>query len=112
MKISLGFQSLPPDSAAAARACLVINLLFLPGFGSWIAGRKVGAGQITLALIGFAMSTIWMVSFVGVWITRGEYPWTGGPHLRLGLVGMAAFALAWLWALGTSLSIVRQSRRD
>jgi hypothetical protein len=32
-------------------------------------------------------------------------------HLRLALLGVAIFFLAWLWALTTSLAIVRASRK-
>jgi hypothetical protein len=65
MKISLGFNSLPPRDVAAARSCLAINLLSLPGLGSWIAGRKRGVVQMAMALTSLGLTIAWFVTFLG-----------------------------------------------
>ena len=112
MKISLGYNSLPPRDVAAARSCVAINLLCLPGLGSWIAGRKSGVLQMAMALIGLGLTTFWFVTFLGDWVRTQQYPWEGGAHLGLGLMGLDLFILAWLWSLGTGLSILRQARSE
>jgi hypothetical protein len=110
MKISSGFKSLPPDSVAAARSCLTINLLGLPGLGSWIAGRRVGLIQAALALLGMIVTATGCISFVVAWIRAGQLPETLMSDLRLSFEGVALFLTGWVWALITSLSIMRIAR--
>ena len=91
----------------------MLNLLGLPGLGSWLDGRRIaGLAQMTLTLTGFGLTSFWFVSFVRrLWATHAV-PWDGGPHFRLGLLGLALFAGSWFWALGTSLSILRSAGKD
>jgi hypothetical protein len=89
---------------------LLTNVLVLPGLGSILGGNRVGWVQAPLAIAGFVLTSVWAVSFAVGWVRAGTFPSEGGPHLRLGLVGVALFVVAWFWALGTSLRILRQSR--
>jgi hypothetical protein len=104
-----------------AQACLAANL-GLPGAGSLMAGRRVGYGQVLLALTGVGLTLVFGLRFM-VWFFQNleqiRAPevdpfvvlaelWR---HLRWALTGMMIFVLAWLWALVTSLDIVRESRR-
>jgi hypothetical protein len=107
MKISWAFNSLPPNSVAAARSCLTINLLGLPGLGSWIAGRKVGLIQGAMAITGLIMTVACLVFFVAAWIRTGSLPEGFPPHLLLGVAGVFVFGLAWLWSLATGLAMLR-----
>jgi hypothetical protein len=95
---------------ARAWACLMTNLLVLPGLGSLLAGRRAGWAQAALALIGFALTTVWLVWFVVDWSRTGSFPLDGGPYLPAGLLGVLLFAASWGWGLGTGLGVVRESR--
>ena len=110
MKISWAFNSLPPDSVAAARSCLTINLLGLPGLGSWIAGRKVGLIQAIFALLGLIVTATGCISFVVAWIHAGQLPETLMSNLLLSFEGVALFLTGWVWALMTGLSIMHTAR--
>lgn len=94
-----------------AQTCLWLNLLALPGLGTWLAGKRfVGVVQAVLALAGFVLTGFWILSYMALWLRTEEFPADGGPHLRLGLLGVVLFAVAWVWALGTSLRVLRKSR--
>jgi hypothetical protein len=95
---------------AAAWSGMAANLLVLPGLGSLMAGRKVGWLQAVLASSGALLSLLWLVSFVRACIRLGAVPLDAGPDLGVGLAGIAAFGVAWLWALVTSLDVVRRAR--
>jgi hypothetical protein len=95
---------------ARAWACLMTNLLVLPGLGSLLAGRRVGWLQAALALVGFALSTVWLVWFVATFFREGGFPLDGGPYLPAGLLGVLVFAVSWVWGLLTGLRVVRESR--
>ncbi len=95
-----------------ARNHLLVNLLVLPGLGSLLARRKAGWLQMLAALAGFALTTRWFIAFVVACVSQGEIPIDDGPHLRMGLLGVGLFGLAWGWALATGLSIVRRARRE
>ena len=101
----------PPLSRAAARNCLLINQLATPGLGSIMAGRVwPGIAQLTLAAAGCGLVIAWFAQ-VSVQVykqfTAGE---ESHPSGRLGQIGAAVFVLAWLWALSSSLDILRAAR--
>ncbi len=78
-----------------------------------MAGRLVaGTGQILLAVAGFGMVMGWFV-----WVAfRAYQEFRGEAEPRsfawLGEAGAATFAGAWLWALVTSLSLLREARAN
>jgi len=105
-----------------ALACCSTNL-GLPGFGSLMAGRKIGYPQAVLCVAGFALTILFGAKFI-VW---GVQHWSElrNPNsdpfdslvalwlaCRWTLLGMALFALAWLWAGITSLRILNGARRQ
>ena len=95
----------------SARNYLLTNLLVLPGLGSWLAGKRfVGVLQAALTLTGFGLTGFWFVSFLGACVQTETFPADGGPHLLLGLIGVALCLAGWFWALGTSLRILRATR--
>jgi hypothetical protein len=121
MKISLALGPRQPLSRQTAWGCLTTNLA-LPGFGSLIAGRAVGYFQAALTVIGFGITLVFGLRFI-VWCLKN---WSRlyGPEsdpsesfglmwsmVRWPLLGMGVFAATWLWALGTSESIVREAKR-
>jgi len=77
-----------------------------------MAGRILpGIGQLVLAVSGFAMVIAWFVTVIIqlYGLIRGD----ANPQsvAWLGLAGFGTFALAWLWALVTSVSILREANR-
>jgi len=79
-----------------------------------MAGRLIaGIGQLLLAVTGFAMVVAWFVTVVIQF-----YSLIGGGNTNprsvawLGLAGFGVFVLAWLWALVTSLSLLREASRN
>jgi len=96
-----------------ARNAVLINQFATPGLGSIIAGRYVsGIGQLLLAVTGFSLFIIWfgaiMRQFYGQIQGNVEVKSVGW----LGLTGLAIFAAAWVWALATSISIMREVKRN
>jgi hypothetical protein len=105
-----------------AKACLTANL-GLPGAGSLLAGRRSGYGQVLVAFAGVGLTLGFGLAFL-IWFFRNRTQLQTSDadplgtlamlweHLRWPLAGIGLFAFAWLWALVTSLDIMRQSRRS
>jgi hypothetical protein len=121
MKISLAPGPRQALSPQTAWGCLTTNLA-VPGFGSLLAGRAIGYLQAVLGLIGLALTLGFGIRFFW-WFFRN---WSrmqdpaADPMAVLGelwqavrwpLLGIGLFAVSWLWALGTSWTIVREARR-
>jgi hypothetical protein len=105
-------RALAPVDETRAWACLGMNAA-MPGLGSALAGRfAAGAAQALLALAGAGACLWWIVLFVDEWRRLGHYPWGGGEHLVLGLLGIGLFAAGWLWSLATSAAVIRAARRN
>lgn len=121
MKISLARGPRQTLSRQTAWGCLTSNLA-LPGSGSLLAGYRTGYAQLLLAMIGLA-STMWFGIHFIVWallnwskiygpeidpIEALEEIWR---HLRWALLSLGIAALAWIWALVTSLQILHAARK-
>jgi hypothetical protein len=88
-----------------------MNLLVLPGLGSFLARRRIaGAAQAMLAVIGAGLSLWWLILLARQWSEEGYFPIDGGHDFRIGVSGVLVFALAWVWSLVTSLSVIRTAR--
>jgi hypothetical protein len=102
-----------PGSQSAARNAALVNQLATPGLGSLMAGRWIaGSGQLVLAVSGFVMVVVW---FFAVMIQYyGQV--TGNTEVRpvgwIGEIGAILFVAAWLWALVTSVSLLRAAKAD
>ncbi len=73
--------------------------------GRWIAG----IGQLLLAVVGCGFVVVWFCKVMSQVYQQFE---DGGPTRSvawLGEVGLLVFAVSWLWALVTSLSLMRQA---
>jgi hypothetical protein len=93
-----------------AWACLITNLLGVPGFGTLMVGRWEGVPQLALALAGGVLLTWWLVQVVMA-TARAQLPFPlEGTDLRLALWGGGLFAAAWLWALLSSAAVLRAAR--
>jgi hypothetical protein len=106
----------PADPAAGAlaraRLATLVNLAATPGLGSLMAGRWLaGAGQLLLALAGAVLLGWWMIG----WLLHFAAPMldraAAAPGHGRGLTGLALLAAGWLWALATSLDLLRRARR-
>jgi hypothetical protein len=102
-----------PISPAAARNYLLLNQLGTPGLGSIWGGRWIaGCLQLLCALAGFCLVAAWMA------LTLNEsyqlMSSSGEPRsfARLGIAGAVIFGVAWFWSLATSISLVRDARRQ
>jgi len=100
-----------PLSRARARNAVILNQLATPGLGSLLARRWVaGIGQLVLAVAGFVLICSWFISVIIALyqqINSDAHPHTAN---WLGWTGAAAFGLAWLWALWTSFSLLREAQ--
>jgi hypothetical protein len=117
MKISLALGPRQALSRQTAWGCLTTNLA-MPGFGSLVAGHRSGYFQAALAILGLILTTVFGIRSM-VWAVAN---WSSiqandvdpfDTLLRMWLVmrwafaGIAVFAIGWIWALGTSLLILR-----
>jgi hypothetical protein len=120
MKLSLACGPRRPLDRTDAWGCVTTNQFVLPGLGSLVAGRRTGYLQAALAVIGFVCSAMFAVWLIRTWLGLHPMPedwetWKAlfaqwKPHLILGAVGFGGFGIAWLWALASSLAILRESR--
>lgn len=98
---------------ASARNAVLVNQLATPGLGSLMAGRYVsGAGQLLLAITGFGLFLLWFVAVMRQFYGQIQGDVEVKPVGWIGLTGLAVFAAAWLWALATSISLLREARRN
>lgn len=119
MKPRSWFASVAQDRGAA-RACLATNLA-LPGFGTLMAGRWIGLVQALITVAAFALTVaggarflLWYVAHRAQFADPLADPLENLRALwraaRWPLLGMALFAVNWLWALASSLGILRAAR--
>jgi 4a-hydroxytetrahydrobiopterin dehydratase len=97
-------------SRAQARNAALLNQLGTPGLGSLLARRWVeGAGQLLLSVVGFGLVAVWfaqmMMGYYGQMF--GNNPAHRTTPLTKLVLGAGLFALAWVWSLATSFSLMR-----
>lgn len=111
----------PPSSATLSPAktwgYVLINQLAFPGLGTVLAKGRFGYLQAGIMVVGFTLAILFMVYyFVAIYHSiqsqgdieelRARYR----PHLWKLFWGLGLSALAWLWALVSSIAIFRASR--
>ena len=121
MKISLALGKRQPLSRQTAWGCFTTNLA-LPGFGSLVAGHGTGYAQAVLGVGGLMLTLIFGARFLGWYVAN----WSRlqGPQndpiaalaevlraVRWPALGIAVFAVGWLWALTTSWQILRSAKQ-
>jgi len=88
-----------------------MNLMVLPGLGSFLARRRIaGVLQAALAGTGAGLSVWWLFLLARQWAEDGYFPIDGGADFRIGIFGVLIFAAAWVWSLGTSLAVIHTAR--
>jgi hypothetical protein len=121
MKVSLALGPRRALSRQTAWGCLTTNIA-MPGFGSLVAGRVSGYGQVALALGGMALTVVFGARFIFWYIANWsrfhelEADTTAAlgemwQYLKWPFLGFGMFAVGWLWALATSLLIVSSARK-
>jgi hypothetical protein len=100
-------------TSTTARNAALINQCATPGLGSLMAGRYVaGGGQLALAIVGFSFVMAWFVAVMRQFYGQIEGNVEVKPVGWIGLTGLIVFGAAWLWSLLTSISLVREARRN
>ena len=107
-----------PLTVSKAWACVAMNQLAFPGAGTVMAGRKIGYVQGILMVSGFLLTMYFFLWYIGSlmqapfkndWNETAFYAevsrtkWTA-------ILGAIICAAAWLWALVSSLSILKEAR--
>jgi uncharacterized protein involved in response to NO len=97
--------------------------LTLPGFGTLMGGRASGYPQVALQGIAFLITMAFGGKFL-LWTVKNWSQITNpdsDPFTRLNelwlasrwvLLGIAVFAVAWVWSLASSLAIFRAATKD
>ena len=98
-----------------------MNQLAFPGLGTVWAGRCGGRVQVALMLAGFFVTTGFMCGVIFNMLhlaldfsDQGAEPsWAKyRPYFWIGGIGLGLCAVAWFWALNSSLGILRDQRRS
>lgn len=102
-----------PASLSAARNAAVVNQLATPGLGSLMAGRWIaGIGQLVLAVSGFVMVVVWFFAVMIQYYGQIAGDTVVRPVGWIGEIGAILFVAAWLWALVTSVSLLRVAQAN
>lgn len=116
MKISLALGRRQPLDRTMAWGCLTTNVT-VPGCGTLVAGRVSGYAQLVIAMIGMGASVYFGLKFIIWYGSNWAHMQQVQPdsaanfhelwmRLRWFLLSMGVFGVGWLWALGSSLSIL------
>jgi hypothetical protein len=90
-----------------------MNQFATPGLGSLMGRRFIaGTGQLALAIIGFLLFCAWFISVLIQYYALMAR--NIDPNLRPGLAfsGIGMVGLSWCWSWVTSLSLLREARRN
>jgi hypothetical protein len=124
MKTFSARADLETSARQTAWGCFTTNLV-MPGAGSLAGGRKIGAVQLVLCLAGLAVTMLCGVHFIFWTFAHWSELHNPSPdadplaalsglwrEVRWPLLGFALFALAWFWALFTSLALLSQTKKE
>ena len=92
-----------------------------PGLGTLVAGRRDGYVQLAIYLVAFALTSVFGVRFFLWYFTNHDrilalqenppaYLRELWMQVRWALLGIALFAFSWIWALITSLFLLRAAK--
>ena len=119
-KITSALRSPKPLNHETAWGCLVTNLCVMPGAGTLAAGRRIGLVQLAFGVTGAIVSVIGLIACIWYWTRVKRFPWGATsedyrdflPSFLIGLSGVAVFLIGWVWALVTSLGLLRLARKQ
>jgi hypothetical protein len=99
------------SSQSKAWACLMTNVLVLPGLGTLAGGRRAtGLVQAVLSLVGVVLVCVWLIAFVTTVVRTGELPSDLGRYGGLGMIGLLLAIVSWAWGLASGLALVREAK--
>jgi len=113
-----GLERMPQRTRAGLS--IAINQLAFPGLGTLMMGRPVGWAQAILMVAGFILATgfaLWVIvcsvryALNPAW-DESDYRAAYRPLRWVLSFGLALCAVAWVWALFSSIGIWRQARKD
>jgi hypothetical protein len=122
MKIFSARANHESSARETARGCFTTNLV-IPGLGSLVGGRKIGYLQLVLCYLGEGITLVFGVRLIywtlahwsNIYHPNAEDPLAAlrelWPQLRLPLLGIVLFVIAWLWALLTSYLLLDEAKR-
>ena len=96
----------------------LVNQFAFPGLGTIMMGRRVGYVQATIMLAGFFLTMGFLLWYLFCAARYATHPaWTEADFVscyrgyRWSLyLGLGLCAVAWIWALFSSIDILRQAR--
>lgn len=107
------FDRNKPLTFAAARNAALVNQLATPGLGTLMVGRiALGCSQLALAIAGFLAVLTWFGCVLHQYYGQISGDVTVRPVAWLGISGGILFIASWVWALFTSLGLIREARRS
>ncbi len=104
-----------PKKTGSGRAlsCFLVNQFATPGLGS-IMGRRFlpGIGQLILSVTGFVLVLFWFFMTLAQYYSQINSDAPVKSYAQFGEAGALVFAVAWVWALFTSFSLIRVTKAE
>lgn len=118
MKTSSGAPNRPLPKRPPAVLWAIVNQLAFPGLGTLMTGRRVGYAQAAVMLAGFFLTMGYLLWYL---VCAGRYAvnpsWNEAhftslyrPYQWSLYWGLALCAVAWAWALFSSIAMLRSAR--
>ena len=107
-----------PLTISKAWSCAAMNQLAFPGIGTVMARRKIGYFQAAIMISGFLLTMYFFCWYIGSLLQAPfQNDWNETRFYAevarrkwIGIIGGIICAAAWLWALMSSLSIIKEAR--
>lgn len=106
------FQSRAGTDRDHAVACLVLNLVVLPGLGTILAKRVIsGVLQMVLALVGLVLASVWLYKWIGAYLALfRDGVGSGFPPWHTALIALGFLVVSWLWSAVSGIIFLRKAR--
>jgi hypothetical protein len=118
MKTSSGAPNRPLSKRPPAVLWAIVNQFAFPGLGTLMMGRRVGYAQAAIMLAGFALTMgflLWYIVCIGRYAVNPSWDETQftslyRPYKWSLYWGLGISAVAWFWALFSSIAMLRAAR--
>ena len=99
------------NAVSTAYGHLMMNLMVLPGIGSWMGGkRKTGVAQILLSFLGTLFIIVWLAMWISKMIETKTFIVEPDLALAVGAAGIVLFLGAWGWSFHTGMLFVKAAQ--